>query len=183
MGTIEPQTYRVKTGEDILIRVPQPEDAPHLLTLTASIIQEGEYSITEIDEFTHTVESEIEWIRRHADEAGSIILVAENKGKIVGMLNFAQSQHHRLSHSGDLGIEVIQGWRECGVGTLLLQTLLDWARNHPQIKKVRLGVLSSNERAIHVYRKLGFVDEGLFPRAVQIAPGEFVDELRMYQFV
>jgi ribosomal protein S18 acetylase RimI-like enzyme len=43
------------------------------------------------------------------------------------------------------------------VGTALLRTLLEWAEANPLIEKFGMEVVATNETAIRLYRKLGFV--------------------------
>lgn len=43
-----------------------------------------------------------------------------------------------------------------GIGTMALKHAIDYAKNHLQLKKLALEVLSYNPRAIHLYQKLGF---------------------------
>lgn len=37
---------------------------------------------------------------------------------------------------------------------------MDWAFNYANVHKVEIGTVSYNERAIHLYEKLGFKPEG-----------------------
>jgi len=48
-----------------------------------------------------------------------------------------------------------------GVGTALMKALLDIADNWLMLVRVELTVFEDNERAIHLYEKLGFEKEGL----------------------
>jgi RimJ/RimL family protein N-acetyltransferase len=70
-----------------------------------------------------------------------------------------------------------------GIGTALLQTLIDWAEANPLIEKIGMAVFANNERAIRLYRKLGFVEEGRRPREMKLGPGWYVDDVLMYRFV
>jgi RimJ/RimL family protein N-acetyltransferase len=64
-----------------------------------------------------------------------------------------------------------------------MQTLIEWAEAHPGIEKLTLGVFATNTRAIALYRKLGFAEEGRQPREVKFGPDDYVDLLLMYRFV
>ena len=57
-----------------------------------------------------------------------------------------------------------------------------WAEAHPVIEKLCLAVFATNEPAIGLYRKLGFVEEGRRPREVKLAPNQYVDDICMYRF-
>ncbi len=63
------------------------------------------------------------------------------------------------------------------------ETLLKWATAEPLIEKVCLEVFTTNIGAIRLYRKLGFVEEGLRPKDIKFGPERYVDTLTMYKFV
>ncbi|MBA4494909.1 GNAT family N-acetyltransferase [Paenactinomyces guangxiensis] len=79
-------------------------------------------------------------------------------------------------------MSVRKDWRNKGIGRVLLETLLQWAENHPRIEKVFLEVFVTNEWAIHLYRQMGFVTEGRRVKQVQLHDGEYVDDLIMARF-
>ena len=60
---------------------------------------------------------------------------------------------------------------------------LDWAEKNPLIEKVSLGVLSTNYRAIALYKSMGFVEEGRKIKEIKINENEYVDDILMYKFV
>ena len=64
-----------------------------------------------------------------------------------------------------------------GIGTMLLDTLIEWARAE-DITKVELKVRVDNQRAISLYHKLGFVDEGHLKNAMKVGK-VYYDELCM----
>ncbi len=79
-------------------------------------------------------------------------------------------------------MSVRHDWRDRGIGTALLQALMTWAEEHPLIEKVELSVFADNERAIHLYQKLGFLEEARRLRAFKLGPGQYVDEILLYRF-
>ncbi len=60
-----------------------------------------------------------------------------------------------------------------------MNELLGWARSSPGVEKVELQVRSSNERAIALYRSLGFVEEGRKTRRLKIGPNAYLDDIYM----
>lgn len=181
MGTIVPKTYTLKTGETALVRSSKLADMSATREISLQAIREGEFVITEPDEFQASDEQQQQWLRQHAEDPGSLVLVAEVDSRVVGMLSFDRSSRRRLAHSGTLGITVDTDWREQGVGAALMLALLDWAEANPLIETVRLGVLANNSRAIHLYEKLGFIEEGRRLRAIKVAPGHYIDDIWMYR--
>ena len=64
----------------------------------------------------------------------------------------------------------------------MLRCFIEWAEASPLIEKIGLGVFATNEPAIALYRKSGFVEEGRQPREVKVG-SEYVDVILMYRFV
>lgn len=183
MGTIAPRQCRLKTGDNVVVRAAVPGDARALLNHVRAVIDEGEFVVTCPEEFNLTEEQERDWIRQYHDDSGKLVIVAEESLRILGVLNAEARPRQRLAHRATLHIAVSKEWRERGVGTVLLQTAIDWATSHPVIEQLCLAVFATNVRAIGLYRKLGFVDEGRQAQEVKFGPGQYVDNLLMYRFV
>lgn len=88
------------------------------------------------------------------------LMVADFNGKIVGWILFHSQSRKRFAHVGSFGMMIAKDYRENGIWQLLIQSLLNWAEKHPVIEKVCLGVFSTNHRAIALYKKMGFSEEG-----------------------
>ncbi|KXH47131.1 hypothetical protein CSAL01_08540 [Colletotrichum salicis] len=65
--------------------------------------------------------------------------------------------HHR---SVGLGIAIAPQYQGRGYGTEVINWALDWAFRYGNYHRVHLDTVSYNERAQHLYKKLGFVEEG-----------------------
>jgi RimJ/RimL family protein N-acetyltransferase len=173
----------LKTGEKLLVRTAVKNDAQALLEHARLILTEDLYNITTLEEFDMTVEKEREWIQKHLEHPARIVLAAELVGSIVGGLGFANRSRKRLQHYGTLHMGVHPQHRGKGVGTALLQSLIDWAKGNPTIEKLCLMVFATNQPAISFYRKMGFVEEGRRSRHVKIVDGRYVDVILMAKFV
>ena len=90
------------------------------------------------------------------------------------MINVEASRHGY----GELGMLVDRAWRGRGVGVALMQAAVDWARSHG-LHKLCLEVFTHNAAAIALYRRCGFVDEGLRKNQFRRANGELWDCLVM----
>jgi RimJ/RimL family protein N-acetyltransferase len=183
MGSLPERNLTTTSGKAFTIRTARPEDAGLLLAYIHCITKEPEFFVLEPDEFPATEEKEREWVQEHLDHPGKIILLAETAGTIIGNVSFENGPYRRIAHRGSLGITVVPQWRGMGVGTALLHALLEWAKTNPLIDKVGLEVFSVNDRAIRLYRKLGFIEEGRRPKDIRLGPGEYVDAVVMHQFV
>ena len=111
------------------------------------------------------------------------MIVAEINDKVVGWLAFQSQGRKRLSHVGSLGMMIRKNYRGIGIGKMLIKALLDWAEKNPLIEKVSLGVLSTNRRAIALYKSMGFVEEGRKMKEIKINENEYVDDILVYKLV
>ena len=183
MSEVTPKEYRLKTGEKVTVRTAVSDDAPAILEHARIILAEDLYNVSMLDEFQKTIVEEKQWIQQHIDHPAQIVLVAELGGSIVGILNLENGSRQRLSHVGSFGMSVQPVFREKGIGTALLQSLIRWAKENPVIEKLTLGVFATNQPAICLYKKMGFLEEGRQIRGIKIADGKYVDDILMYRFV
>lgn len=158
-------------------------DAHSILTITEQALAEGAFHITEPQEFSMTLVDVQNWIDEHIQRPADVLLVAEVDGAVVGLIHFEAGGRRRLAHAGEFAMNVAQAWRDQGIGRCLIESLLLWATDHPQIEKVELRALATNERALHLYASLGFVEEGRRPKAIKLGPGMYIDEVNLYRFV
>ena len=110
-------------------------------------------------------------------EQGWPFVVALVAGCLIGYCDVSPVPRRVAPHVGELGIAIVPAWRDRGVGRMLMATALDagWAYG---FSRIQLSVYASNARALALYRKMGFVEEGWLRRAVQI-DGVFHDEIIM----
>ena len=101
------------------------------------------------------------------------------KGKFIGVCGYAD--YH--AQNGTCLIFIMLGPAHCGkgLGTDALSVLLDLLFIELNMRKVQLGVFAENKRAITCYKKLGFVEEGLFKEQFY-RDGKYHDDLEMALF-
>jgi RimJ/RimL family protein N-acetyltransferase len=109
-------------------------------------------------------------------------IVAEKDGKIVGHALLDPMPLEAISHVFRLTIVVHPGFLGQGIGISLMRDLMEWANQSPPVKKIELLVRATNARAIHLYSKLGFIEEGRFRNRVRLPDDELVDDIAMAWF-
>jgi L-phenylalanine/L-methionine N-acetyltransferase len=97
---------------------------------------------------------------------------------IIGTVGLTVNANPRTRHSGSIGIMIHKDYQNMGVGTALMQAIIDIADNWLMLIRVELGVFEDNERAIHLYEKFGFEKEGL-KRLAAIRQGKYENEYLM----
>lgn len=116
------------------------------------------------------------FIRDMIDNGHPQVVAVEN-GKVVGWCDIRRHPQPTHAHCGTLGMGIIPGYRDRGLGTRLIKAALDLARES-DLHRVELHVHADNERAIALYEKVGFVREGVARDAVRI-DGRFIDSIGM----
>lgn len=111
-----------------------------------------------------------------------LYIVAELDGKIVGHAFLEPFNLLSLSHAADLNIAVHLGHQNKGIGKKLLEHLIEWAKNKTSLEKIQLNVRHTNNRAISLYKKLGFVEEGRLKNRVKIQD-QYLDDIIMGLFI
>ena len=86
--------------------------------------------------------------------------VALDDGRVVGWCDVIPGDRETTAHAGVLGIGVLPGYRGRGIGNALFRSTLKRAKARG-LSRVELTVRSDNRRAIALYRKHGFVREGV----------------------
>lgn len=156
----------------ITIRQAKVEDARCIVEAEQEIAQEPGYFCS------HPSELNEENVRQTIESPHGIYLVAERDGLIVGhaFLKFLRLQS--LRHVAQLNIGVHKGYHEQGIDTQLMKNLIELARASNVIEKIELCVRASNFRAIALYKKMGFLEEGYLKRALKIE-GRYIDDILM----
>lgn len=109
--------------------------------------------------------------------ANDHVLVAELDGRVVGYAGLHVREGKRR-HSAWLGIAVHDEFAGRGAGQLLMKALLDLADQWIGLLRVDLEANADNERAIAMYRRFGFVEEGRQKKAY-FTDGAYVDNVIM----
>ncbi len=110
-------------------------------------------------------------------EGGHPQVVAIADGKVVGWCDIRRNARETHAHCGALGMGIIPGYRDNGLGRRLITAALDLARESG-FHRVELHVHADNPRAAALYEKVGFVHEGVARDAVKI-DGRFIDAIQM----
>lgn len=160
--------YTIYNDEELLIRPANKEDAQELLQLLNIVGGESDNLTYSDNELGFTVSQEEAFIEGHNQCNNSLLLVAVYKNNIIGTLNFAGGNRPRIAHSGMFGMSVLKEYWGIGVGTCLVDYLLDWAEESDIIKKIELQVKVDNIRAIELYKKMGFTVEGRLRKSLKI---------------
>ncbi|MDQ1279783.1 MAG: hypothetical protein QG670_1045 [Thermoproteota archaeon] len=170
------KTLDAKDGRNVILRTPKWEDLDDLIEFINSIIEEG----ADLGTYQKvTREQEAEWLGQQlaeTEKGNRFVVLAEVHGKVVANASIVKYAGY-LAHVGELSIAIKNGFRDIGVGTEMLKTLISRAENMG-LKMLTLTVFSTNNRAKHVYEKVEFRETGCIPNGLY-KNGKFIDHIIM----
>ncbi|QOJ00168.1 MAG: GNAT family N-acetyltransferase [Phycisphaeraceae bacterium] len=179
MARLSPIALNVR-GVGVVIRSVEPGDAAAQLRFARELFATSAYTLTTLGEFTMTEDEERAFIAGALDDPGTVFMDALVSGEIVASLHLAAGKRKKIGHQALLGMGVAAGWRGRGIGRAILETAVGWARAHPVLEMVTLGVYEENEPAVRLYGSLGFVVYGRLPGALRHEDGTTHTNLDMY---
>lgn len=98
--------------------------------------------------------------------------------QIIGTAGLTIFANPRLRHSASVGIMVHKDYQDKGIGTALMNAIINIADNWLMLIRIELTVFVDNKKAIYLYEKLGFKIEGKKEKAA-IRNGQYMDEFMM----
>jgi L-phenylalanine/L-methionine N-acetyltransferase len=163
----------------ISIRAAEPSDAADISMLMGS---EGTFEGTLQMPYA-AVASRVDMLSK--TDTHNVRLVAVHKAidsdvqRIVAHAGlFTLHPSLRRMHARGLGITVAKDWQGAGLGDRLMHTLLDWADHWAGVLRTELTVFTDNARAVALYQRHGFVQEGVL-RAYALRDGVYADAFAM----
>jgi RimJ/RimL family protein N-acetyltransferase len=169
--------FQAKSGQAITVRHAQPEDSCGIIDTVRSNAFERSYILME--HYGKDVESEKEYIGG-LDNAKNLLIVAATGDEIVGCLAALQADGGRrpeTAHILHVGLHIREAFRGIGIGPTLLDYTLAWA-GEMGFKKLEANIFTTNKRSLSMFKKAGFVEEGVRKNRIQVGR-EFINEVLM----
>lgn len=172
-----------KNGEEIIIRYPIKEDAQLMWEYINTLSKEKTYIRLQGEEVS--LEEEEKYLNSQLDKINknlAVLLLVIVKGKVIGISGI-EMKNRIEKHVGGFGISIAKEFRGEGIGSNLIQLVLDEAeKNIPQLETVTLGVFSNNDWAKKMYEKFGFVEYGSLHNGIKLENG-YADHVYMYKVI
>ncbi len=168
------RVYPIKDGLIVKIRDASPKDLESIWRVFRSVTEEKKWIPV-----LFVAEGEFErlsWFSHHRS-GGSVILVAEIGGEVVGHCLVERDDWDAAAHVGNLGIMVIAEHRGKGVGNAMITEAIIRVREKG-FEKICLSTFNTNLNAIKLYKKHKFQIIGVRKRQFKMQ-GEYRDEVLM----
>lgn len=173
------KTFKSKKGNDVVFRYTNPEDLEAMLSYINELIAENTYiglfgePLTQVEE-----EKTLKEILEGMEKGDKSFIVAEINGKYKGNAGVHRETTRRKKHVGNIGISLACEYRNEGIGKELMNTVIEEG-GKLDMKLLYLTCLENNDRALHLYEKLGFKRCGYMPNAC-FWKGGYVGEVTFF---
>ncbi|EJQ95159.1 N-acetyltransferase family protein [Bacillus mycoides] len=168
-------------GLEYTIRPAAKQDAGQLSKIRVQIDGETENMDREVGEGFIDTKGFQEIIKTDSKKTRNLFLVAEVHNRVVGFSRCEGSDLTRLSHKVEFGVCILKEFWGYGMGKCLLQQSINWADENA-VKKIALQVLETNEKAIQLYKNLGFGVEGILKNDKKLSDGKYYNTVVMGRF-
>lgn len=158
-----------RISKHVLIRPIKYEDAEILMTLN------NDQKITSLvvgNPTQVTLEEQLRWMNRIRNEKNTIRFMVDYDGKAVGTLIISSIDN--INRVANINIKLINEMQSKGIGTSGIMLGLDYCFTVLSLNCVTAHVLSYNNASLALFKKCGFIREGIL-RSRVIKKGKRVD--------
>lgn len=175
--------FRLKSGKKVYVRNILFTDVNerHEFFVKLSLAQTGMVNtIDEIEIHTYETHDKInDFIR---NKRGLWLVALSPLKKIVGEIDITIKNFARIKHNGMLTIGILPEYQNQGLGSLFMDQALKFAHER-ELRRIELSVFASNQPALALYKKYGFVVEGLRKNFLRRDDGSFEDDVIMAKYL
>jgi RimJ/RimL family protein N-acetyltransferase len=162
---------------DRQIRRADDGDAVAIWAVLEPVVRAGETYAVPRD---LTEEAALRW---WLDPAHEVWVAVDGAGEVVGSYYLQANQRGAGAHVANCGFVTALSQTGRGVATQMCRHSLDRARERGFLAMQYNLVVSSNERAVALWQRLGFAVVGVLPRAFDHPRLGLVDALVMYRWL
>ena len=148
-------------SETVTIRAARREDVPAILVIYNATVKEPAAAY---EDSPNTLHQREEWFDYY-QQRNFPILVAERAGLVVGWASLGPHQERSgFRFTGSVALYVDTIYRRQGIGGLLLEALLETARER-RLHCLLAVIDSKNEPSLQLHQRQGFREAGTFREA------------------
>lgn len=168
----------LKNGKAATLRNPVVEDAEGLIEYLRKAAGETEFIVRYPEEVTMTFESEQKWITNGVESENNLLVSCLVDGKIVGNCEINFFTALKTRHRAVVAIAVNKEYWNLGIGSAMFEVMIDAAKKRGT-EIVELEFVEGNDRARHLYEKMGFRVISVRPDVFRFKDGSYHGEVYM----
>ena len=154
----------LKNGKEALLRNGEFADGEAVFVNFNETHAETDYLLSYPDENSFDAQQEAEFLKEKTESPNEIEIVAVVDGVVAGTAGIeAVGAKYKLKHRAELGIAILKEYWGLGIGKALMEACIECAKD-AGYTQLELNAVAENERALALYKKMGFVEYGRNPR-------------------
>ena len=158
------QKIILKNGKEALLRNGDEADGQAVYTVFKLVHAETDYLLSYPDENSFDPEQEAEFLKSRTESPDGIEIIALVDGETVGTAGIgAVGSKYKVKHRAEFGVSVLKKYWGLGIGRALAKACIKCAKE-AGYKQLELEAVADNDRAIGLYKSLGFKEFGRNPR-------------------
>lgn len=158
------KTVVLKNKKEAIIRGAGAEDAEAVYETFNKTHVETDFLLSYADENSFVAEEEAEFLRKKSESDNEIEMIAIVDGKVAGSAGvMSLGSKYKIKHRAEFGIGVLKQYWGLGIGRALTEACIECAKK-AGYGQLELNVVADNERAISLYREMGFTEFGRNPK-------------------
>ncbi len=157
------QKIILKNGKEVWLKNGDASDGRAVYENFNATHAETDYLLSYPDENSYDSKQEAQFLEEKTKSTNEIEIIALVDGKVVGTAGIeAIGTKYKVKHRAEFGISILREYWGMGLGKALLTACIQCARDAGYLQ-LELNVVAENERAIALYRKMGFEEFGRNP--------------------
>lgn len=169
---------QLKNGTSAVLRSPRPEDAQALLDYMKITSGETPYLLRTPEECTMTLAQEEAFLANTIRQPFDVMLLCFVEGELAGNCRIVRHNKRKNMHRADVMIALYQKYWNLGIGTAMFREMIALAESWG-LMQLELEVIEGNDRAMRLYRKMGFETVAARPNAIRLPDGTMLKEFIM----
>ena len=178
----EEKKITLKDGRTAILKSPCVEDAEKMLAYIKKACDETDFLGRYPEEWDITVEQESAWINRVRTSPDLLAITCYIDGEVAGNCEISFKIGMKISHRATVGIAILRNYWNIGIGSAMFKELVACAQKRGT-EIMELEYIEGNERARHLYEKIGFHIIAERPNAVKLKNGKYLSEMFMQKYL
>lgn len=164
---------RLNNGRLVVLRNGERKDGEAVLDNFIATHAESDYLLTYPEECSFTVEMESNYLEKKKNDEREVEILATLDDKVVGTAGIdSVGRGIKVAHRCTFGVSILKEYWGMGIGRELTMAAIEAAKS-AGYTQIELDVVKENERAINLYKTLGFVEYGENERGFKNIEGEY----------
>ena len=173
------KTVTLKDGRECVLRNGDEADGKAAAEIFNLTHEETDFLLTYPDETTLDADGEGKFLKEKTQSEDEIEILAVVDGKVVGTGGIESvGKKFKLCHRAEFGVSIAKEYWGLGIGSQLTKACIECAKEAGYVQ-LELNVVGENERAVAMYKKLGFVEYGRNPKGFKKRPSGFQELVYM----